>query len=317
MTKVTAGEFNYIRDLVREHSALLLEPGKEYLVESRLEPLARHEGFPSFQGLVENLRAVPFCDLHRRVAEAMMNNETTFFRDVRMFAMLRHTMVPELLARRSAQRSLNIWSAACSSGQEPYSVAMVLRDHLPALNGWNLGLLATDISREMIARARAGSYSQFEVNRGLPANLLVKYFLQNRAAWEIDPGIRRMVDFQELNLIQAWPTLPRMDVVLMRNVLIYLDLETKKTILSRMARVLAPDGYLVLGGAETTTGLNDSFESVSLGGGMCFRLKNDKQSSVISRQPPVVSRQTPAVSRQPPAASLSVAGRQSPPAPLK
>ena len=140
MTKVTAGEFNYIRDLVREHSALLLEPGKEYLVESRLEPLARQEGFPSFQGLVENLRAVPFCDLHRRVAEAMTNNETTFFRDVRMFAMLRHTMVPELVARRSAQRSLNIWSAACSSGQEPYSVAMLLRDHLPALDGWNLGL---------------------------------------------------------------------------------------------------------------------------------------------------------------------------------
>jgi chemotaxis protein methyltransferase CheR len=273
MSKVTAGEFNYIRDLVREHSALLLEPGKEYLVESRLEPVARQEGFPSFQGLVENLRAVPFCDLHRRVAEAMTNNETTFFRDVRMFAMLRQTMVPELVARRGAQRSLNIWSAACSSGQEIYSVAMVLRDRLPTLDGWNLKLTASDISREMIARARGGSYSQLEVNRGLPANLLVKYFQQNRAAWEIDSQIRRMVDFREINLIQPWPALPRMDLVLMRNVLIYLDAETKKTILSKVARLLAPDGYLILGGAETTTNLSELYDSVVLGGPMCFRLK--------------------------------------------
>ena len=176
---------------------------------------------------------------------------------------------------------------------------MLLRDHLPALSGWNLELTASDISREMIARARAGSYSQFEVNRGLPANLLVKYFLQNRAAWDIDPEIRRMVNFQEINLIQAWPALPRMDLVLMRNVLIYLDAETKKTILSRVARVLAPDGYLILGGAETTTGLNESFESVSLGGGMCFRLRDDNQASVSSRRSSVVSRRPSLVSRPP------------------
>jgi chemotaxis protein methyltransferase CheR len=280
MSKVTAGEFNYIRDLVREHSALLLEPGKEYLVESRLGPVARQEGFPSFKGLVENLRAVPFCDLHRRVAEAMTNNETTFFRDVRMFGMLRHTMVPELLTRRSSQRSLNIWSAACSSGQEPYSVAMLLRDRVPPLDGWKLGITASDISREMIARARAGSYTQLEVNRGLPANLLVKHFRQERAAWEIDPAIRRMVAFREINLIQPWPALPPMDLVLMRNILIYLDADTKKAILSRVARLLAPDGYLVLGGAETTTNLNESFESISLGGGMCFRLKDGAAARV-------------------------------------
>jgi chemotaxis protein methyltransferase CheR len=273
MTRVTAREFNYIRDLVRDHSALLLEPGKEYLVASRLDPLVRQEGFSSLQGLVENLRAVPFGDLHRRVAEAMTNNETTFFRDVRMFAMLRQTMLPELLARRIAQRSLNIWSAACSSGQEPYSVAMLLREHVPSLSGWNIQLTASDVARDMIARARAGSYSQFEVNRGLPANLLVKYFRQNRATWDIEPEIRRMVSFVDVNLIQPWPALPPMDIVLMRNVLIYLDTETKKTILSRVAQVLAPDGYLILGGAETTTNLSELFESVSLGGGMCFRLK--------------------------------------------
>jgi chemotaxis protein methyltransferase CheR len=271
---VTAVEFNYIRDLVREHSALMLEPGKEYLVKSRLEPIARQEGFTSFRGLVENLRAVPFCDLHRRVAEAMTNNETTFFRDARLFSMLRHTMVPEILARRSQQRSLNIWSAACSSGQEPYSIAMLLRDQVPALSSWNLKLVASDISREMIARARAASYSQLEVNRGLPASLLVKYFRQQRAAWEIEPEIRRMVEFLELNLIQPWPALPRMDLVLMRNVLIYLDAETKRTILTRVARLLAPDGYLILGGAETTTNLSELFESVSAGGAMYFKLKD-------------------------------------------
>jgi chemotaxis protein methyltransferase CheR len=287
MTRVTAGEFSYIRDLVRDHSALLLEPGKEYLVESRLEPMARSAGFTSFHGMVENLRETPFGDLHRRVGEAMTNNETTFFRDARMFGMLRQTMLPELLARRGRQRSLNIWSAACSSGQEPFSVAMLLREHRPALDGWHFGVTASDVSRDMLARARAGSYSQLEVNRGLPANLLVKYFLQNRAAWELDPEIRRMVDFREINLIQPWPLLPAMDVVLMRNVLIYLDAATKNAILSRVATVLAPDGYLILGGAETTTNLNESFESVSLGGAMCFQLKGAALSA------PIASRQSP------------------------
>lgn len=287
MTRVTAGEFNYIRDLVRDHSALLLESGKEYLVESRLAPLARSAGFPSFQGLVESLRTAPYGDLHRRVVEAMANNETTFFRDARMFGMLRDTMLPELLATRSRQRSLNIWSAACSSGQEPYSVAMLLRDHVPALDGWHLGLTASDISRDMLARARAGSYSQLEVNRGLPANLLVTHFRQNRAAWEIDPEIRKMVDFRDINLIQPWPLLPRMDLVLMRNILIYLDAATKKTILSRVAGILAPDGYLILGGAETSTNLNESFESVTLGGAMCFQLKR------AAIRAPIVSRPSP------------------------
>jgi chemotaxis protein methyltransferase CheR len=273
MTKVTAVEFNYIRDLVRQHSALLLEPGKEYLVKSRLDPVARQEGFPSFHGLVENLRAVPFCDLHRRVAEAMTNNETTFFRDVRMFSMLRRTIVPELLALRSSERSLDIWSAACSSGQEPYSVAMLLRECVPALETWSFNLIGSDISREMVTRARAASYSQLEVNRGLPANLLVKYFRQQRSAWEIEPEVRRMIEFREINLIQPWPTLPRMDLVLMRNVLIYLDAETKRAILTRVAGQLAPHGYLILGGAETSTNLNEFFDTVTLEGVMAFRVK--------------------------------------------
>jgi chemotaxis protein methyltransferase CheR len=272
---ITSGDFNYIRDLVRDQSALVLEPGKEYLVESRLDPLFRREGFPSFQRMVERLRSGPFGDLHRKVVEAMTTNETLFFRDARMFGMVKHTMLPELVARRARERSLNIWCAACSSGQEPLSVAMLLSEHLPSLDGWDIKLIGSDISREMLVRARAGGYGQLEVNRGLPAHLLVKYFEQHRSVWEVNRDIRRMVDFQEINLIHSWPFSHRMDLIFMRNVLIYLDVDTKKNILGRVARLLAPDGYLVLGGAETTTYLDDSFESVSNGGATCFRLKKE------------------------------------------
>jgi chemotaxis protein methyltransferase CheR len=270
---ISVRDFDYIRELVRVHSALLIEPGKEYLVESRLEPIARREGFASFALMVARLRSLPFNDLHRQVVEAMTNNETMFFRDARMFAMLKQTMLPEIVTRRAAQRSINIWSAACSSGQEPHSIAMLLRELRPSLEGWKITIIASDISQEMLARARSGAYSQFEVNRGLPAALLVKYFEQNRATWEISANIRSMVDCREINLIQPWPPLPQMDVVLLRNVLIYLDVETRRSILSRVARTLAPGGYLILGGAETTNHLHEAFEPISLGGGLCFRLR--------------------------------------------
>jgi chemotaxis protein methyltransferase CheR len=269
-TAITDGDFNYIRSLVRDHSALALEPGKEYLVESRLDPLARQEGFPTYVHMVSSLRVGPFRDLHRRVVEAMTNNETSFFRDARAFGMLARGILPALVARRSIERSLNIWCAACSSGQEPYSVAMVVRELSPSLAGWNIRIYASDLSRDVLARAQAGRYSQFEVNRGLPANLLVKYFRQHGPSWEIRPEIRHMVEFREINLIHPWPSLDSMQVILMRNVLIYLDMETKKSILERVGRLLDPRGYLILGGAETTTNLEDSFEPVSIGGGVCF-----------------------------------------------
>jgi chemotaxis protein methyltransferase CheR len=273
IARISAGDFDYIRELVRVHSALLLEPGKEYLVESRLDPVVRREGFPSFAFMIARLRSLPFNDLHRQVVEAMTNNETMFFRDARMFAMLKQTILPEIVTRRAAQRSINIWSAACSSGQEPHSVAMLLREFRPSLEGWKSTIIASDMSLVMLARARSGAYSQFEVNRGLPAALLVKYFEQNRATWEISPSIRRMVDYREINLIQPWAVLPRMDVILMRNVLIYLDVETRRSILSRVARALAPGGYLILGGAETTNHLHEAFEPASLADGLCFRLR--------------------------------------------
>jgi chemotaxis protein methyltransferase CheR len=270
---LTGADFDYIRGLVRDRSALVLEPGKEYLVEARLDPLARQEGFPSLPHMVKSLRFGPSCDLHRKVVEAMTTNETSFFREMRVFEMFRKTILPRLLVLRASQRSLNFWCAASSTGQEPYSLAMLMREHFPSLDAWNIKFIASDISTEMLARARTGRYNQLEINRGLPAQLLVKYFEKHGAAWEISQKIRLMVEFREVNLIHTWPPLPRMDVIFMRNVLIYLDLETKKNILGRVAHLLDPTGYLFLGGSESTINLDDSFEPLSSGGATCFQLR--------------------------------------------
>ena len=264
-------DFSYIQRLVRDQSALTLEAGKEYLVEARLGPLARLEGFPSYLQMVRSLRGVAVGELHRRVVEAMTNNETSFFRDARTFGMIARSILPTLIAEQSPVRSIGIWCAACSTGQEPYSVAMLLRECRPALDGWDVRIIASDISRRVLACARAGRYTQLEVNRGLPAHLLVKYFEQEGTTWTIRPEIRRMVEFRETNLIHAWPDLSAIHVILMRNVLIYLDAETRKRILEQAGRVLDPRGYLLLGGAETTTNLTDSFEPATLDGGVCFR----------------------------------------------
>jgi len=268
---MTATDFTYIRELVRTDSALVLDGGKEYLVESRLDPLARREGFVSLEQMIGCLRLGPPGDLHRKVVEAMTTNETTFFRDPRAFRMIAKGILPALIAERAPERSLTIWCAASSTGQEPYSLAMLLQEHRPSLDGWNIRIIATDLSRDVLARAQAGRYSQMEINRGLPANLLVKYFEQRGPAWEIRPQIRRMVEFRELNLIHAWPGLPVAQLVLMRNVLIYLDVETRKAILERAGRILDPRGYLLLGGSETTTTLDDSFVPVSFEGAVAFQ----------------------------------------------
>src|SRR5262249_21227848 len=194
--------------------------------------------------------------------EAMVPSESSSFRDRHPFDDLRKVVIPDLMARRREERRLNIWCAACSTGQEPYSIALLIRDHFPLLAGWNISLLATDLSRQVLDKAREGRFNQIEVNRGLPATMLVNYFEQHGTNWQLKPAIRAMVDFQEMNLAQAWPVLPRMDLVLIRNVMIYFDVETKKAILSRLARVLKLDGYLLLGGAETTFNLSDSYRRV-------------------------------------------------------
>jgi chemotaxis protein methyltransferase CheR len=270
---ISAGEFEFIRKLVRERSAIVLEPGKEYLAESRLMPVARQEGCASLQDLVERIRADRSGGLERKVIEAMTTNETTFFRDVHPFEALRKKVLPDVLAARAAERALNIWCGASSSGQEPYSIAMVLRECQAALAGWTVRVLASDISSEMLERTREGRYSQLEVNRGLPAPMLVKWFEKQGTAWQVKPELRVMLELHEMNLAAAWPVFPPFDVVFMRNVLIYFDVETKQHILSKVRRLLRPDGWLFLGGAETTLNLDDGFERVPIDKATCYRLR--------------------------------------------
>lgn len=258
--KITSRDFDYVRKLVLERSALVLEPGKEYLVESRLKMLASREGFSSLHHLIQSLHLDRSEMLKRKVVEAMMTHETTFFRDMRPFETLRRVVVPAIMMRRASERSLNIWCAGCSTGQETYSIAMLLLEHFPALAGWTVYLMGSDISKRAIDRARAGRYTQLEVNRGLPANLLVKYFHKAKGDWQIDSILRRMTVFQEMNLAGPWPRLPPMDVIFLRNVLIYFDAETRRNLLGRAHRLLNPDGYLFLGGSEMTALADDRFQ---------------------------------------------------------
>jgi len=256
---VSPEDFEFIGKLLMERSAIVLEPGKEYLVDSRLAPILRKHALESIADLVARLRAPGGIGLISQVVEALATNETMFFRDVHPFESLRKIVIPDLIRRRGSERALTIWCCASSTGQEPYSVAMLLRENFPELRTWKVSILATDFSRDSLARARAGTYSQIEVNRGLPAPLLVKYFQQHGTQWQVKEEIRRLVEFRELNLAQPWPFLPRMDLVLNRNVMIYFDAATKKGILGRIAQLLRSDGFLLLGGAETTFNLVDSF----------------------------------------------------------
>jgi chemotaxis protein methyltransferase CheR len=259
---MTDQDYDYIRELLRERSAISLEDGKQYLVESRLAPIVRQLKLTSVGDLIRHLRSAPSNGLQTQVVEAMVTTESSFFRDHHPYEALRKAVIPDLIRRRNSDRRLNIWSAACASGQEPYSLALLLREYLPELIGWKVFLLATDLSRDMLIRSREGLYNQIEVNRGLPAALLIKYFRQKGTSWQLNADVRSLVDFREMNLAGPWPLLPTMDLVLIRNVMIYFDVPTKKSILSKLARVLAPDGYLLLGGAETTLNLDNSYRRV-------------------------------------------------------
>ncbi|MGB4946572.1 MAG: protein-glutamate O-methyltransferase CheR [Candidatus Competibacter denitrificans] len=272
MNAISETDFNYVRDLVKRVSAIVLEPEKAYLVETRLTPLARKTGFGSLQALLASLRVDGNPRLRHQVVEAMTTHETSFFRDGHPFETLKARILPELLARRSSSQHVAIWCAACSSGQEPFSVAMLAREHFPTLVKGRLRIIATDLSEAILTRAREGLYSQIEVNRGLPATELTRYFDRQGLCWRIKPEIRRMVDFQQSNLAGAWPNLPLMDVIFMRNVLIYFGIETKKQILNNVRRALKPDGYLFLGASETTLNLSAAFEPITLGKTTCYQL---------------------------------------------
>ena len=266
-------DFNFVRALLRERSAIVLDDEKAYLAECRLSMLAQRERLGSTTDLVARLRGGQAGGLAQQVVEALVTNETYFFRDLHPFECLRQTVLPELLRRRAGERRLNVWCSACASGQEPYSVAMLLCEHFPALDTWDVRLLGSDLSRAMVERARQGRYTQLEVNRGLPARLLVKYFQKDGAGWQVKEAVRRLVEFSEVNLVGAWPAFPLLDVVLLRNVLIYFDVATKKQVLGRVRRLLRPDGFLFLGAVESTLGLEDAFERVPFDRSGCYRLR--------------------------------------------
>jgi len=271
---MTNSDFDFVRKYVRDEAAIVLEPGKEYLVESRLQTLARKENFASVDELVAEMRARPKSELHRKVVDAMTTNETSFFRDIHPFEALKKTILPELLKRRAGDRQLDFWCGAASTGQETFSVLMTMAEHFPDLLTWNLRYVATDLCSDALARCKAGRFSQLEVNRGLPAPLMVKYFTRQGAEWEFRPELRKRVDFREMNLVKEWHRMPPLDIVFLRNVLIYFDVETKKAILAKVRQVLRPGGYLLLGGAETTFNLDDAFERVVLEKTTCYRVKS-------------------------------------------
>jgi chemotaxis protein methyltransferase CheR len=257
---VTPLDYDFVRKLVKERSGLVLAADKQYLVESRLLPVARKAGLAALSDLVQRLKQPGAQALAVEVVEAMMTNESFFFRDKLPFEHFRNTIIPTLVASRARQRRIRIWSAAASTGQEPYSLAMCLQEIAPLVAGWRIELLATDLSNEVLEKAKTGIYSQFEVQRGLPIQLLIKYFTQIGESWRIAPDIRAMVQFRPFNLLNDFAALGMFDVVLCRNVLIYFDQETKVSILERMARTVEHDGYLVLGAAETVVGLTESFK---------------------------------------------------------
>ncbi len=255
-------DFELFRGLVKERSGLVLSDDKLYLLESRLIPLARKRGMSGLGDLASEIRRNREEQLLADVTEAMTTNESSFFRDTKPFENLRKVVLPKLLENRKDKRSIRIWSAAASTGQESYSIAMSLREEGAKLAGWRVEIVATDISNEVLEKARVGMYSQFEVQRGLPIQLLMTYFNQVNEMWQIDASIRAMVKFREGNLLKPFSSLGPFDVVFCRNVLIYFDRETKCSVLDRIAQIMPADGYLFLGGAETVLGVSRSFQLI-------------------------------------------------------
>jgi chemotaxis protein methyltransferase CheR len=267
---VAAASFDFVRGVVFSDAGIVLEAGKEYLMEPRLGPVAKREGLASVDALVDAVRLGRAVDLRRKLVEAMTTNETTFFRDTQPFEFLASDVLPTLIKARQLRRQLRIWYAAASTGQEPYSVSMLVRESFPELLKWNLTQLGTDYSRPALDRARNAKYSQVEINRGLPAKLLVKYFEKRGLDWYLSNDIKDMVRFDEMNLNAKWPALGEFDIVFIRNVMIYFDTDAKKRILDRIYTLLAPDGYLFLGAAETTFHLDARFVRCDAGRAGCY-----------------------------------------------
>lgn len=274
-------DFDFVARLLKDRSGLVLTRDKAYLLESRLMPVARKRGLKGLDDLVQGLRAKDDA-LVREITEAMTTNESFFFRDAKPFDQFRDMVLPYMLQARAVKKSLRIWCAAASSGQEPYSLAMLLKEQAARLSGWKLEIVGTDISREILEKARAGVYSQFEVQRGLPIQFLVKYFKKRDEVWQIDPAIRAMVQYKEWNLLGDLRQLGQFDVVFCRNVLIYFDQPTKTSVLDNISRLMTEDGVLYLGGAETVLGISERFKPIvgqrgvyAINGPKCFTVPGE------------------------------------------
>jgi chemotaxis protein methyltransferase CheR len=272
--KVGSLQFTFLCDLLRKRTGVVIDASKEYLVVARLMPIVRQRKIASLDTLIDRMRKGLDPSLERDVLSAMMTHETSFFRDKSPFETLRTMLLPELITRRAAQKQLTLWSAACSTGQEPYSLAILLNEHFPdLLASWRVRILATDFSEAVLARAREGVFSELEATRGLPAPLLRKHFRPLQGKWSISQDCRRLVEFRALNLNATWPMMPPCDIVFVRNVLIYFDVPTRAALIERMRRVLRSDGALILGGAETLIGMDTRYERLTGAGCSYYRPK--------------------------------------------
>ena len=256
---MTPADYDFLRKFLKERSGLDLSADKQYLVESRLMPLARKANLSGLEELVQKIKNGASA-LASDVVEAMTTNETFFFRDKVPFDHLRDVVLPEMIQARAARKSLRIWCAAASTGQEPYSIAMTIKEMSAQLAGWRIEIIGTDISQQVLEKSKSGIYTQFEVQRGLPIQLLVKYFKQTGEMWQINPDIRAMIQYRPLNLLQDFSSMGKFDIIFCRNVLIYFDQEMKTQIFGRLAKCMEPDGFLALGAAETVVGLTDAFK---------------------------------------------------------
>jgi len=278
---MASGYFDYLRDLLKERTGLVVTPDKMYLVETRLMPVARRVGYMSIEDMLIALQKRHDEKLIVEVTEAMNTHESLFFRDQDPFDLFEKVILPKLLESRASQKRFRIWCAACSSGQEPYSLSMLLDQHAAKLTGWRTEIIATDISHSVLDRAREGLYSQFEVQRGLPVQLMIKYFSQEGEYWRLKPDIRKKVTFRHFNLLDDPKGLGKFDLIFCRNVLIYFDVDTKKKVLRSVRDVLRDDGVLFLGSAESTMGLSEDLWPVEAGRGV---YKHTKSPTSIADQ---------------------------------
>ncbi len=252
-------DFELYKSLLYSKSGLVITPDKSYLLDSRLTPIAKKWNYPTLEMMTLQLRALPDPKLIKDIVEAMTTNETSFFRDTKPFTLFQETILPHMIANRASKKSIRIWCAACSSGQEPYSLAMILKDKEAQLKGWRIEIVATDLSDDILDQARKATYSQFEVQRGLPIQYLMKHFTQVGETWALKDEIKSMIKFSTFNLLDEMTKMGQFDIIFCRNVLIYFDEKTKAGILGKMERQMEKDGFLLLGGAETVLGITDKF----------------------------------------------------------